>query len=241
MVKGWCVKARDLLGGRADWAGHCLLCQQPGDEPLLCHPCRLALRQSIRRCHGCAAPLPEVMGTDQLWCGRCQRRPPPWQRLQVIGDYRPPWPVLVGRFKYAKQWQLAPVLARLLADHLDLSAPPEVILPVPLHWWRRLRRGFNQAAELARELGRCTGLPVDQRVLRRVRHTPQQSRLGALARRRNLRGAFTVAPHHYRHVALLDDVVTTGATAGQLVRLLKASGVERVEVWALCRTLRHPL
>ncbi|MGY3926951.1 ComF family protein [Aeromonas simiae] len=240
MVKGWLAKARGLLGEPHDWCGDCLLCRQSSEEALLCSYCRMALRQEGRHCHGCAAPLPELVPLDRLLCGRCQRRPPPWQRLQVIGDYRAPWPVLVSRFKYSRQWQLAPVLAQLLSDHLDLGDPPEVLIPVPMHWWRRLQRGFNQAEELAREVGRCTGIPVDGSLLRRIRHTPQQSRLSAGTRRRNLRGAFAVRSHHYQHVALLDDVVTTGATAGQLARLLLNSGVARVEVWALCRTQRHP-
>ncbi|ENY71677.1 Competence protein F [Aeromonas diversa CDC 2478-85] len=134
---------------------------------------------------------------------------------------------------------LADVLGRLLVDHLDLSDPPEALLPVPLHWWRRITRGFNQAELLAIEVARHTGIAVDTGLLKRARATPQQSRLGAGARRRNLRHAFRVGRHAYRHVALIDDVVTTGATAGRLVRLLQESGVERVEVWALCRTQRH--
>lgn len=239
MVKGWIDKAKGWLGSSVDWAGHCLLCNLPSNWPLLCDDCRLALQQSQPRCQGCAAPLPQWLPDDQRLCGRCQRRPPPWQRLQVIGDYQAPWPVLVPRFKYARQTMLAPVLARVLADHLDLASPPEVIVPVPLHWWRRLRRGFNQSQLLAVELGALTGIPVDGRLLRRICHTPQQTSLTAGARRRNLKGAFEVAAHRYRHVALLDDVVTTGATAGQLTRLLLKSGVERVDVWALCRTQRH--
>ncbi|MEW7866758.1 ComF family protein [Aeromonas diversa] len=239
MVKGWMTKARGVLGGRADWNGHCLLCLQESENPLLCDICRDALRQQTRRCHGCAAPLPETLPLDQLWCGRCQRRPPPWARLQVIGDYLAPWPVLIPRFKYARQVMLADVLGRLLVDHLDLSDPPEALLPVPLHWLRRITRGFNQAELLAIEVARHTGIAVDTGLLKRARATPQQSRLGAGARRRNLRHAFRVGRHAYRHVALIDDVVTTGATAGRLVRLLQESGVERVEVWALCRTQRH--
>ena len=233
------TKARGVLGGRADWNGHCLLCLQESENPLLCDICRDALRQQTRRCHGCAAPLPETLPLDQLWCGRCQRRPPPWARLQVIGDYLAPWPVLIPRFKYARQVMLAGVLGRLLVDHLDLSDPPEALLPVPLHWLRRITRGFNQAELLAIEVARHTGIAVDTGLLKRARATPQQSRLRAGARRRNLRHAFRVGRHAYRHVALIDDVVTTGATAGRLVRLLQESGVERVEVWALCRTQRH--
>ena len=86
----------------------------------------------------------------------------------------------------------------------------------PICWWRKWWRGFNQAEEIALTLSELTGIPCDKLLLRRVRATPQQTKLSAGQRRRNLRGAFQITPHHYRHVALLDDVVTTGATAGQL-------------------------
>ena len=83
------------------------------------------------------------------------------------------------------------------------------------------------------------GLKIDNRLLRRIRSTPSQTHLSRMERRRNLHGAFAAAPCPYRHVALLDDVITTGATMTELTRLLHAQGVERVEVWAVCRTLEH--
>ncbi|WP_041209717.1 ComF family protein [Aeromonas jandaei] len=239
MLKRLLAKASPLFGSHADWLGSCLLCRQPcDDEPLLCSWCRQSLHQPQQRCRLCAAPLPEEIQTGVV-CGRCQRRPPPWERLQVIGDYQPPYPALIPRLKYSGQILLAPLLARLLADHLDCDDLPETIIPVPLHWWRQWWRGFNQAEEIASHLSQLTGIPCDSRLLRRIRATPQQTKLSAGQRRRNLRGAFHIAPHHYRHIALLDDVVTTGATAGQLTRLLHESGVTKVEVWAICRTQRH--
>jgi ComF family protein len=159
--------------------------------------------------------------------------------LQVIGDYQLPYSMLIPQLKYSGQILLAPPLARLLADHLERDDPPEAIIPVPLHWWRQWWRGFNQAEEIAITLSEITGIPCDTRLLRRTRATPQQTRLSAAQRRRNLRGAFHIQPHHYRHVVLLDDVVTTGATAGQLTRMLHESGIEKVDVWAMCRTLKH--
>ncbi|MNF30959.1 DNA utilization protein GntX [compost metagenome] len=240
MLKRLLAKASPILGSRSDWLGLCLLCRQPcDDQPLLCSWCQHSLHQPCRKCRLCATPLPEQHTGNELLCGRCQRRPPPWERLQVIGDYQPPYSLLIPRLKYSGQILLAPLLARLLADHLEGDDPPEAIIPVPLHWWRQWWRGFNQAEEIGLALGALTGIPCDTRLLRRIRATPQQTRLSAGQRRRNLRGAFQIAPHHYRHVALLDDVVTTGATAGQLSRLLHESGITRVEVWAICRTLRH--
>lgn len=240
MLKRLLAKASPILGSRSDWLGLCLLCRQPcDDQPLLCRWCQHSLHQHCRKCRLCATPLPEHQAGNELLCGRCQRRPPPWERLQVIGDYQLPYSLLIPRLKYSGQILLAPLLARLLADHLEGYDPPEAIIPVPLHWWRQWWRGFNQAEEIGTALGELTGIPCDTRLLRRIRATPQQTRLSAGQRRRNLRGAFQIAPHHYRHVALLDDVVTTGATAGQLTRLLHESGITEVEVWAICRTLRH--
>ncbi|MDX7923050.1 ComF family protein [Aeromonas media] len=240
MLKRLLAKASPILGSRSDWLGLCLLCRQPcDDQPLLCRWCQQSLHQHCRKCRLCATPLPEHQAGNELLCGRCQRRPPLWERLQVIGDYQLPYSLLIPRLKYSGQILLAPLLARLLADHLEGDDPPEAIIPVPLHWWRQWWRGFNQAEEIGTSLGELTGIPCDTRLLRRIRATPQQTRLSAGQRRRNLRGAFQIAPHHYRHVALLDDVVTTGATAGQLTRLLHESGITEVEVWAICRTLRH--
>ncbi|MGL5288614.1 MAG: ComF family protein [Aeromonas sp.] len=240
MLKRLMTQAQLLLGSHHDWQGSCLLCHQWCDtEPLLCSWCRMALQQSPHRCRLCAAPLPDDLDPQVLVCGDCQRRPPPWERLQVIGDYLLPYPMLIPQLKYSGQILLAPVLARLLADHLDCSEPPQAIIPVPLHWWRQWRRGFNQAQEIAQALAVITEIPCDNALLQRIKATPQQTTLSAGQRRRNLRGAFQIRPHHYHHVALLDDVVTTGATAGQLTRLLHESGITKVEVWAICRTLRH--
>ncbi|PJG58788.1 amidophosphoribosyltransferase [Aeromonas cavernicola] len=235
MLKRLLGKASLILGSRADWQGSCLLCQQACDaKPLLCHWCQQALHQSQHRCRLCAVPLPEQ--EQQSVCGACQRKTPPWQRLQVIGDYQQPYTVLIPQLKYAGQVLLAPLLAQLLADHLDKDDIPEAIIPVPLHWWRQWRRGFNQAQALAQALSDIIGVPCDNQLLRRIRATPQQTQLNAGQRRKNLRGAFQIKPNHYQHVALLDDVVTTGATAGQLSRLLHQSGIAKVQVWAVCRT-----
>lgn len=137
MLKRLLAKASPILGTQSDWLGLCLLCRQPCDDtPLLCSWCRHAQRQHDRRCLMCAAPLPEQHRESELLCGRCQCRPAPWERLQVIGDYQAPYPQLIPRLKYSGQILLAPLLARLLADHLDLASPPQVIIPVPLHWWR---------------------------------------------------------------------------------------------------------
>ena len=113
------------------------------------------------------------------------------------------------------------------------------ITSVTLHWWRQLRRGYNQTTEIARGLQDVLNIPVDTHVLRRLRATDSQTHLNRRQRKRNLHGAFGARPMAYRHVALLDDVITTGTTMTELTRLLHRQGVSRVEVWAACRTLEH--
>ena len=160
MLKRLLAKASPILGSRSDWLGLCLLCRQPcDDQPLLCRWCQQSLHQPCRKCRLCATPLPEHQAGNELLCGRCQRRPPPWERLQVIGDYQLPYSLLIPRLKYSGQILLAPLLARLLADHLEGDDPPEAIIPVPLHWWRQWWRGFNQAEEIGTALGELTGIP----------------------------------------------------------------------------------
>lgn len=239
MLKRLLAKASPILGSRSDWLGLCLLCRQPcDDQPLLCSWCQQSLHQPCRKCRLCAAPLPEHHEGNEPLCGRCQRRPPPWERLQVIGDYQLPYSLLIPRLKYSGQILLAPLLARLLADHLEEtiprghhSGPPALVAPVVARlqsggrdWtgpWRDHRYSLRHPAA-AQDQGHSTT-------------NPAQCRPAAAEPARRLPDS----AHSYRHVALLDDVVTTGATAGQLSRLLRKSGVEKVEVWALCRTQRH--
>ncbi|AEY00016.1 comF family protein [Oceanimonas sp. GK1] len=217
------------------WWGQCLLCRQDcHDTTLLCRHCRSDLPVLAHPCPGCGHPLPVA----DAHCGRCQKRPPPWQRMQVLAPFEAPFSRLVHDLKYHRRMLNGRLLGQLLSERL---APPwpEAVLPVPLHWWRRLRRGYNQAEELARGLNPAPAIRTDRHLLHRVRATASQTHLNKAERRRNLKGAFTAAPCPYRHVALLDDVITTGATMAELTRLLHAQGVERVEVWAVCRTLEH--
>jgi len=111
-----------------------------------------------------------------------------------------------------------------------------VILPVPLHWRRQWSRGYNQAQEIARPIMKQLNIPCNNKLLKRSRATQVQAGLSRDLRQTNLQNAFIIKPHSYQHVAILDDVVTTGVTVTTLVRLLKNSGCQRVDVWAICRT-----
>jgi ComF family protein len=149
---------------------------------------------------------------------------------------------LVHVFKYEKIRTLAVPLARLLVRALPREAAFDVIVPVPMHWRRRLERGFNQASLLANELGRYVGAPIASALRRPYRGTPQAS-LSFADRRANLRGAsFTVSRPGAiagRRVLLVDDVITTGATARACARALKSAGAAHVTVLTLARVDRR--
>ncbi len=215
----------------------CALCGAEGESGLdLCPGCLADLPRNDSCCERCALPLPS--GLDSRVCGDCQRDSPPFDRCLSPLIYQTPVRELIGRFKYRADLGAGRLLAEIFGQYLrqHLEVKPMVLVPVPLHPERLRERGFNQAMELARVLGHRLGIPVSTDTCRRVKATAPQSRLDQRARRSNVYGAFAVqrtpiAPH----LALVDDVMTTGSTAGELARLLKRHGAERVDVWTCAR------
>ncbi|MGH8501673.1 MAG: double zinc ribbon domain-containing protein [Gammaproteobacteria bacterium] len=212
----------------------CVLCEARGHDDLdLCADCADELPRLGYTCARCALP---VASPDVLVCGACQQRPPAFDKAMALYHYQPPVSYLIHQLKFHGRLLHARLLGHLLAEHLSASARPECIVPVPLHPRRIRGRGFNQAVELARHIGRRLRVPVDARCVRRNRHTDPQMELPAKARRKNIRGAFEIAAgFNARHVAILDDVITTGATAHELARVLRRAGAERIEVWSIAR------
>jgi ComF family protein len=158
--------------------------------------------------------------------------------------FDPPVDDLIRRLKYQGVMANARVLGVLLADAARQRATPlpKLLVPVPLHPARFRERGFNQAAAIALYASRMLGIPLARHAVRRVRDTPSQTKLGPGERRLNLRGAFALSNAYQQrrllaaaHVAIVDDVVTTGSTANELRGLLSAAGVSQVEVWAVAR------
>ncbi len=216
------------------WLGDCLLCLQPTlCRALLCEHCAASLDYLTTPCPGCGYPLPP--GSTGV-CGDCLRHPPRWRQMRVIADYQGAWQFLVHQFKYQRQPEIASLLGQLFHQHQAPLSLPQALLPVPMHPWRQWWRGYNQAQELTLALGREYRLPVDMRALRRIRATRSQVGLTRTERRQNLHGAFRVRELPWRHVALVDDVITTGSTMESLCQLLRQAGVEEIEVWAICRT-----
>lgn len=219
----------------------CLLCDEPSDSALaLCAPCLDELPWLGAQCSVCALPLPG----PGLTCGQCLQEPPAFQR--VIAPWRYDFPVdsLISRFKHHEKWPFGRLMAELLGQFLhyrfDEGLPrPDCLLPVPLSRRRLRQRGFNQAGMLAQWLGASLQLVVQPKLLLRTQDTPAQQGLDARARQRNLRQAFALADQAQvagRHLALVDDVLTTGATAQALARLLINAGARRVDIYCLART-----
>ncbi len=144
---------------------------------------------------------------------------------------------LITQLKFSHQYKNARLLATLLGRHIAQTADlPDFILPVPLHINRYRQRGFNQSIELARHLSKLLGVPLDLTSCIRSRDTVHQTSLPAKQRRKNMRLAFCIKKRlDFQHVAIVDDVMTTGATASELALVLKQSGVSRVDVWVCAR------
>lgn len=218
----------------------CLLCGAPGAEGIdLCPACLDALPWNRSACRSCGAPLPRPDGGGTHVCGQCLIQPPPFDATLTPFLYRPPLDWLIQGFKFNQRLPPGRLLGALLARHLaeHVTALPQLIVPVPLHPARLRERGYNQALELARPLARHLDVPLAGGLVRRVRATATQSLLSGAERRRNVRGAFEVVrPLPAGHVAIVDDVIATGSTVGELARVLRRAGAERVEVWAVART-----
>jgi ComF family protein len=220
----------------------CLLCGGSGAaERDLCGGCQADLPRNHTCCARCALPLAHAAAQ----CGECLRREPAYSRAWAPFRYAHPLDLLEARFKFRRDLAAGRVLAELLVESASRNPSlqrPQRLLCVPLHASRLRERGFNQALELARPLARALGIPLDTRLLQRTRHTAAQTGLDAGERRRNLNGAFAVGRVDSvpAHVAILDDVMTTGSTLNECARVLRRAGVVRVDVWALARAPARP-
>lgn len=223
----------------------CLLClgRATGQADCLCNGCLEDLPWLGPACQRCALPLPN----SGLTCGQCQRRPPAFIRTVAPFLYSFPLDSLIPAFKYHSQLSYGRLLARLLTQAVlhhyqehELNWP-DALLPIPLHRARQAQRGYNQAFELARPLARQLKLPLDRTNLRRQRSTTSQQGLNAKTRQQNLQHAF-VCQHPDRvidqHLALIDDVVTTGTTANEAARTLLDAGAASITIWCVARTDR---
>lgn len=220
----------------------CALCRRSCGAAL-CAACSARYLPAVAcRCERCGLRLPEA--ATSTVCGACLAHPPAFDRTIVAADYAPPLDRLVLDLKFGAQLAAAPLFAALLRAAMASDAgfdSPELLVPVPLGPGRLAERGFNQSLEIARELARGLGIALEARLLVRTRDTVPQSLLPHRERRANVRRAFTLTPAGIalvrgRHVAVVDDVMTTGETLNAVASSLKRFGATRVTCLALART-----
>ena len=193
-------------------------------------------------CALCRRPFHGSSAGEDVVCAPCLAEPPRHDGIAAGTLYNDASRRLVLSFKHGGRIALAPMLAGLMRARLPQIDDDALLVPVPLHRWRLWRRGYNQAALLARELSRTTGMPLLVDALVRRKQTPTLGGLGRLARRRALSGAIAVNERHCaavsgRHIVLVDDVLTSGATSDACVALLKRAGAETVMVACFARVL----
>ena len=219
----------------------CLLCQEDAEETApICMACETELPWLGDQCQTCALPL----FAPGMTCAQCMKQPPAFKQVAVPWLYDFPVDSLITRFKHSAKWPYGRLLGELLAQYLqhrfdEGMQRPDALVPVPMATRRLRQRGFNQAAMLVRWLGELLQIPCDEKLVLRVQDTSAQQDLKADARKKNLREAFALtldASIKGRHLALVDDVLTTGATAQAVARLLMEAGATQVDVYCLART-----
>lgn len=215
---------------------HCVLCGLFSGCGNLCPPCTAELPYNPCACALCGLPLPAQ--PDKV-CGACLKNPPPWDGAVASLKYQFPVDRLVCRFKYNRNLACGQALGEVLLQAINnKSGPlPQAIVPVPLHRSRLFSRTFNQANMLAQQLSRPLNIPVQYALLRRTRRTKAQSGLDFSQRKKNVRGAFKCHRHGLKHVAIVDDVMTTGRTLEECTRTLKQAGAESVTAWVAARAV----
>jgi len=239
------MKIRNLANTLAEAAlnnilpRHCVTCGCSSGAANLCPACARELPRVYHSCRHCGLPLSL---RDNLFCANCLDRPPPWDFATAALVYSFPVDQLVCQFKFGRNLACGQILSSelTLAVQNRGGRTPGCILPVPLHRLRHFTRAFNQADVIARTVGRSLSTPVYGSILRRHKMTSAQSGLDAAARNINIKGAFTCrVPANrlaaFEHIALVDDVMTTGATLAECTYALKNAGAKTVSVWVAAR------
>lgn len=212
--------------------GACFFCLGKTNKPW-CDCCEQDFMPNHHRCPVCA----RATSTPKT-CGCCIKDHPNFASTEVLFNYQYPGNHLIKAFKFKDRPELAYYIAKALSDKLkDAAQHPEALIPVPLHKHRQRERGYNQSLELASCIGKNLGITVNTTLCQRIINTERQSALPMNTRKNNVKNAFKLnLANSFKHVAIVDDVITTGSTVNEIASLLKKSGCHRVDVWAIAKT-----
>jgi ComF family protein len=218
----------------------CILCHQLSDRlEDLCQPCKNDMPILPQTCPRCA----KTFTTSGYACGECLRKPPPFDAAYALFSYQKPITKMIMDLKFQSGLVNAKILGAWMAETIKDSwyrdkPLPTLIIPMPLHAKRLRERGFNQSLEIARPIARTLKLPLDLTSCARIKATKAQATLPAEHRRGNIKDAFT-AKNSLRgqHIALLDDVTTTGCSMTELAKTCKKAGASRIDVWYCARAV----
>lgn len=217
----------------------CVLCGL-ATSALICSACDAALPRILRACPGCAAPraISNSHGEDAERCGECLREPPQFARATAALVYEFPVDKLIHALKYRGQLALAHIFGAALVQALRAQPRPDAILPMPLHPQRLAERGYNQAQLIAQVVSSALMLPLASLLAQRAVNTLPQAGLALSGRRKNVRNAFSCAADlRDKHIAILDDVMASGATVNELAKCMRAAGAREVSVWVAARAV----
>lgn len=220
---------------------HCFLCEAKLiTSAFLCAACTQSLPHASLGCKRCALPLPDHNAT--ILCGSCLTTSPAFDTTYALFDYKEPISAFIHKLKFEGNLSIARLFSEhwitFIEHHYTPNTLPDCIIPVPLHPTRLKERGFNQALEMAKPIGKHFSIPVDTRFCVRLKNTKAQSTLTAQQRIANTRHAFALSySSTAQHVAILDDVMTTGNTVSEISTLLKITGIKRVDIWCCARAL----
>lgn len=215
----------------------CLLCYRTVPPRTgLCETCLAGLPWQEETCRRCGGPL---RGAEVV-CGYCLLSAPSFHKVVTAFHYQPPIDRWIIGLKFQAKLHHVRLLSTALTTQLqrfyEEDVWPEAIIPVPLHRWRLFKRGFNQALEIAKPISKTLKIPLITNGVARHRQTQAQSKLPGDERHKNVKKAFRVLTALPTHVAIVDDILTTGYTVNELTECLLKSGVQRVDVWCCART-----
>lgn len=186
---------------------------------------------------GSCCPQCGLVSTKGVLCGHCLSAPPAFDATHAIFHYGYPVDAVLQKYKYGNALTIAELFGKLLSKHRQACEMPDLLLPMPLHPKRLKERGFNQALEIARIVARELRIPMDTGMSKRIKFSAPQATLPLKQRVKNMRNAFICQPGlQGKKVALLDDVMTTGASLNALAAAVKKAGAVRVECWVIART-----